>query len=60
MRPASIIAIAFVFVLITSAIAYLTLEKQPDAVATAPSEQAPSQSKFETVVGDETPFSPEW
>lgn len=62
MKQTSRITIALIVVLVVTCAGFaclaLTVRQAP--VETAPIEATPSNGKFGTVVGDETPFTPEW
>ena len=40
--------------------AYVTLAKKPSTSEMTPSNASKFSGEIETIVGDETPFSPEW
>lgn len=62
MQQASRIFFALILVLVVAGtgVAYFALTKQQGTLDMAPTERARSHGNVDTVVGDETPFSPEW
>lgn len=55
-----IVALIIVLVATGAGFGYLAFVKRPAALEKAPIEATPSDGTFDTVVGDETPFTPEW
>ncbi|KKC32310.1 hypothetical protein WH91_14820 [Devosia psychrophila] len=62
MKQPSRVTFVLIIVLVATGVgfAHLTLVKRRAALETAPIDASPSDGKFDTVVGDETPFTPEW
>jgi len=56
------ILVAVIIVLVTTGVGfgYFALVKVSAPLEAAPIEASPSDGAFDTVVGDETPFTPEW
>lgn len=60
-QPSRIIFALIVVLFVTGAgFAYLALTGRQAPVATAQTKASPASGEVDTVVGDETPFTPEW